>query len=143
MRRAWPVCAPLLVLLLASGCATPGSAGPTVLEGTTWRIVEVDGTRVEVPDNVDLAPHFRILSAEGRVHGATGCNRFSGPYRADGTQVTFGRLQATRMACADPGLRAQEQRILEILREADTYVIQDEWLWVMAGGTHRLTAEVW
>lgn len=143
MSRAWPMPALLFTSLLAVGCATTGSGGSVVLEGTTWRIVEMDGERVRAPENVDLAPHFRILSAEGRVHGATGCNRFSGPYRADGTSVTFGQLAATRMACLDPQLQAQEQRILEILREADAYVIQDEWLWILAGGTHRLTAEVW
>lgn len=145
MRVRRPTLLSALALSLAafSGCATSGSGGGTVLEGTTWRIVEMDGERVSAPENVDLVPHFRIVSAEGRVHGSTGCNRFSGIYRADGVTLAFGQINATQMACTDPRLQAQETRLMEILRVADRYVIQDRWLWVMAGGAHRLTAEVW
>jgi heat shock protein HslJ len=133
----------MLSVASLSACATAGSGGGTVLEGTTWRIAEMDGQRVLAPEDSDLTPHFRIVSAEGRVHGATGCNRFSGIYRADGTMLAFGQVNATRMACTDPQLQAQETRLMEILRVADRYVIQDRWLWIMAGGQHRLTAEIW
>lgn len=128
---------------LLTACATSGGGQPTVLEGTTWRIVQVDGVNVEAPGDRDLAPHLRVLSAEGQVHGATGCNRFSGPYMASGTAVGFGPLVLTRMTCLVPALADQERRIVEVLQAADGYRIDGRWLWVMVRGEHRLTAEVW
>ena len=131
------------LLLPVAGCATTGGGEPVVLEGTTWRIVQVDGADVQAPADVNLAPHLRVLSAEGPVHGATGCTRCSGPYRADGVRVGFGPLATTRMACVDQALGDQEQRILTVLQAADGYRIDGRWLWLMVGGTHRMTLEVW
>ncbi len=135
--------AALVALPFLTACATGGGGPPTRLEGTTWRIVQVDGQRVRAPDDRDLAPHLRVISAEGQVHGATGCNRFSGPYMASGTAVGFGPLALTRMACLVPALADQERRIVEILQSADGYRIDGRWLWLMVRGEHRLTAEVW
>ncbi len=39
---------------------------------------------------------------EGRVAGTTGCNRFSGGYRVEGPNLSFGALAMTRMACLPP-----------------------------------------
>lgn len=134
----------LLVAVLGAGaCATTGDGEPAVLEGTTWRMVQVDGVDVETPRDVNLAPHLRVLSAEGEVHGATGCNRFSGPYRADGRGVAFGALVTTRAACVDPALQAQEGRIMDVLGSVDGYRIDGRWLWLMVQGQPRMTLEVW
>jgi heat shock protein HslJ len=140
MRRT---CTTLALALTLTACASASGGGSAVLEGTTWRIVQVDGQNVDAPTNVDLAPHLRVLSAEGRVHGAAGCNRFSGPYQADGTSVRFGPLVTTRMACADGGRQALEGRILDALQAADGYRIDGRHLWIMTGGQARLTLEVW
>jgi heat shock protein HslJ len=142
MRRSWTPLALALALPLAA-CASAGGGEPAVLEGTTWRIVQVGGRDVEPTEEVDYSPHFRILSAEGRVHGATGCNRFSGPYQADGTHVAFGPIITSRMMCRDPALQDVEGSILEVLEAADGYRIQGRWLWLMVGGEPRMTLEVW
>lgn len=39
---------------------------------------------------------------EGRVSGTTGCNRYSGTYRLEGTGLSVGSLAMTRMACIPP-----------------------------------------
>jgi heat shock protein HslJ len=147
MCRSWTARArtvsALTLALASAGCATGRGGQPPVLEGTTWRIVQVDGAEVRAPADVNMAPHFRILSAEGQVHGATGCNRFSGRYRADGASVAFGTLTTTGMACRDGALQDQEQRILDVLDAADGYRIDGRWLWLMTAGQHRMTLEVW
>ncbi len=142
MRRLAPMFAASLLVL---GCATGGGRSdvPAVLEGTTWRIVQVNGQPVPAGNDVNLAPHLLILSAEGKVYGATGCNRFSGPYRSDGTHVTFGPLATTRTTCRAPAGQARERTILEALQAVDGYQIEGRWLWLSEGADLRITAEVW
>jgi putative lipoprotein len=133
----------LLAAALATGCATGGGQPPRELEGTIWRIVQVDGLPVERGDDVDLAPHLRVIAADGQVHGATGCNRFSGYYQKNGTRVSFGPIATTRAMCVRPPRQDMEARILDVLNTADGFQLEGRWLWIMVGGQARLTAEVW
>jgi heat shock protein HslJ len=69
------------------------------LEGTAWNAVELYGTAVPA----DLAPADRrphlVFGAGGRLSGADGCNRLTGPYTVKGNGITFGAIAGTRMAC--------------------------------------------
>ncbi len=143
MRFAWRTLVLSLTALTFTACATGGRNGPPVLEGTTWRVVQVDGQRVDKGDDVDLAPHFRVISEDGMVHGATGCNRFSATYQATGTTFGLGPMAMTRALCGDPGRQWVEDHIVEVMAAADGYRMQDGWLWITVGGQARLTAEVW
>lgn len=143
MRHAWRTLVFSMTALLTTACATGGRNGPPVLEGTTWRIVQVDGQNVDKGKDLNLAPHFRVISEEGMVHGATGCNRFSATYQATGTAFGLGPIAMTRAMCADPGRQWVEDHISEVLASVDGYRMQDGWLWLTVNGTARLTAEVW
>jgi heat shock protein HslJ len=72
---------------------------PGTLEGTSWTAVEVYGTPV-TPQvaSPDRDPHL-VFGAGGRVAGADGCNRLTGPYTVKGNGITFGDLAGTQMAC--------------------------------------------
>jgi heat shock protein HslJ len=48
-----------------------------------------------------------IAFAGGTASGSSGCNRFTGIYEEEGHSVSFGRLAATRMACADEVMTAE------------------------------------
>jgi heat shock protein HslJ len=127
-----------------SGCVTlGGGSAPVVLEGTLWRLVRIDEQPIVAPPDARVWPQFRITSADAVVRGATGCNTFSGPYRADGTRVGFGPLATTEGACADASLADQERRMLDILASADGYRIQGRTLTVMIQGRPRMRFEVW
>ena len=84
--------------------APMGRAGPPAsptLEGTEWMLSDhlgPDGALVPVAEEVTATASF----SEGRVSGTTGCNRFSGTYRVDGSSVSIGWLATTRMACLPP-----------------------------------------
>ena len=55
-----------------------------------------------------------MLTSEGRrVSGFSGCNRFTGSYELNESQLHFRPLAATNMACLE-GME-QEQRFLEAL----------------------------
>ena len=86
-----------LVTLALGGPETPQtSQNPLVGE---WTAIELAGTAV--PPNI--APHDRQpyleFTADGRVAGADGCNRLTGPYTVKANGLTFGQLAGTLMAC--------------------------------------------
>jgi heat shock protein HslJ len=86
----------LVTLALGGPEAPQTSQNP--LEGE-WTAIELAGTAV--PPNI--APHDRQpyleFTADGRVAGADGCNRLTGPYTVKANGLTFGQLAGTLMAC--------------------------------------------
>jgi heat shock protein HslJ len=86
----------ILVAILA---AAPAQTGTTErLAGTAWRAVELAGTPVPAPPSPEREPHL-VFGTDGRVSGADGCNRLTGPYTEKGDAVSFGNLAGTMMAC--------------------------------------------
>ncbi|MDY0058070.1 MAG: META domain-containing protein [Methyloversatilis sp.] len=105
--------ASLLGALLLAACAPYGGGGPP--DGR-WQIREV-GT-MTVPDEVDA--HIEFLP-DGRLAGRAGCNRYTGNWARQGHELRFGRIAATRMACAGPAMDI-ESRLFEMM---DKVVRQD------------------
>ena len=69
------------------------------LEGTSWNAVALGGTPVPPQSAAsDRAPHL-VFGAGGRLSGADGCNRLTGPYTLKDKGITFGQIAATQMAC--------------------------------------------
>lgn len=99
------------------------------LEGTEWVLAEVVGG-VEVPGGVEAT--LVLEPAEGRTHGSSGCNRFTGTYTLAGGRLTFGMGALTRMACAEP-LMGLETDYLEALRRVGS--------WRISGATLELLGE--
>jgi heat shock protein HslJ len=116
-RHALPVLAPLALVVAA--CVTdprePAISTVPDLAGTHWTVTAIDGR--EPLRSVDLTADF---SADGRVSGDSGCNRFSGPFVQTGSTVNFGELLSTRRACEEPTRQHQEDRMLDIMRGATT-----------------------
>lgn len=78
--------------------STQGTSG--MLAGTAWNAVELYGTTV-APEVAPpgLRPHL-VFGADGRLSGADGCNRLTGPYTVEADGITFGQIAGTQMACA-------------------------------------------
>jgi copper homeostasis protein (lipoprotein) len=108
---------------LAAGPATPDSApshaSEVPLEGTAWRLVELDGKPVAAPAD-SRAPGFTLLVDGHKVQGSAGCNRMMGSYELTGSSLKFGPLATTRMAC--PAMEA-EQAYLKALGTTTRYEI--------------------
>ena len=97
---------PCIGAVLLAGClaGTGGGAvaadGPT-LDGTHWVLMELPG-RTLLP-GVAVTAQF----ADGRLSGSDGCNRYAGPFQAEGDRLSIPpSLAATQMACA-PEVTAQ------------------------------------
>jgi heat shock protein HslJ len=93
-------------LALLAACASgPGSqqGGPVPtapLTNTYWKLVELRGSEVDVPQGEQGEPHM-IFRDDGQVNGFSGCNRFVGEYTVTGANLLFDSMASTRMACPD------------------------------------------
>ena len=101
-------CIPIGVLLflgfaLAGTSQDPPQTPDTSvrLEGTRWTAVEVYGTPVTAKSS-DRDAHL-VFGPEGRLSGADGCNRLTGPYTVKANGITFGQIAGTQMFCAEAG----------------------------------------
>jgi heat shock protein HslJ len=83
--------------------ASPAPAG---IVGRQWRLSMIDGAPLPSTRAVTLA-----LDAEGGVSGNSGCNRFTGRYRLQGSDLRIlPPLASTRRGC-EPNAMALEQRV--------------------------------
>jgi heat shock protein HslJ len=75
-----------------AGCASSSGSG-----------AELSGTDVEGQwEQADSEPRVYLdLAEDGGLTGSDGCNQLSGQWEVDGTEVDFGDLAATMMACED------------------------------------------
>lgn len=80
--------------------------------GIYWQAVEIEGQPVTLEASKQ-EPHL-VFTAEGRVSGATGCNRLTGSYEHHGSSLHFKPLATTKMACPPP-LAGLEQSFLQAL----------------------------
>lgn len=131
--------------LALAACSQPedgatAAAGPS-LAGTSWTVTAIDGAP---PIAGRDAPSI-AFDGEGRVSGATGCNRFSGGFAVgDGGTLTLGgdgaALATTRMACTDE-LNAQETKMLAVLEAVAGYAVEaDRLVLSNASGTSLIEA---
>jgi heat shock protein HslJ len=107
----------LALSLIIAGCASrtapnPAATAPgaeaaavapriavlTTLAGTSWRLVELDGSPAPEP-LAGWEPQSLEFNVDGlRVTGNGGVNRFGGRYTEDGNTLFFGPLAMTRRA---------------------------------------------
>ncbi len=89
----------------------PGADRPLV--GTVWHVIGGVPGIAPVPDTTVTV----VFAADGTVRGTAGCNYYTGSYQRDRQQLTIQGMDKTVMACLDPGVRAQEHRFLDVLRQ--------------------------
>lgn len=103
---------------------------PANLSGTRWRMVTIDGKRVDPATQTSL-------SFDGQTMiGSAGCNRFSAPYSSDGTRLSAGPIAATQMGCAEPAA-TQESSAFAILAKPVTIRFAIDGKMVLMGAAGR------
>ncbi|PPD41515.1 MAG: hypothetical protein CTY15_13435 [Methylocystis sp.] len=85
----------LAAFLLASLVSAASFAAPS-LTGR-WSITAVAGA-----DGLEVARTRAEFATNGRFASTVGCNRIAGKPQIAGSQMTFGPMMATRMACPGP-----------------------------------------
>jgi putative lipoprotein len=125
-----------LVLLALPGCMITDRQGTTELPGTSWQLVDLDGA-----EPVEGAVPTMVFGDDGTVSGNASCNTYSGEVSIDGSELTFGPLPTTRMACVDAAVAEQETAFLLALESVASYTIDSEGRLVLEGDA-PLTFEV-
>lgn len=109
-----------------------GVVPPSSLKNTYWKLVELDGQRLDENkiwlQMMQKHPasardiHF-VIRKNDLLTGFSGCNKFSGNVIADEINIKIGPLMSTRMAC--PAM-AVENQFHKLLTSADNYHIKGE-----------------
>jgi heat shock protein HslJ len=115
--RAVGVLAAVGLIVSSCGADRPDVATAAPLESTPW---EVDVSSVAVPGIEQAQPTLSL--ADGVASGFAGCNTYSGPYRLEGSNLRFGRLATTVMACGPAG-SAVETSYLDRLSRVAHYAL--------------------
>jgi heat shock protein HslJ len=109
-----------LIFTLALILAACGSTAPAAnLSGTSWKLVSYGPPASATPAAPSADPTL-TFDKDGTVSGNAGCNTFSGKYTISGSQVSFGPMAATLMACSD-ALMQQEAAVFNVLTGSRKY----------------------
>lgn len=104
------------------------------LFGRRWWLAEVEGTALRVSK-----PYIEFDREAGRFAGDGGCNRISGSFELNGTNLKFSRVISTRRACLDVETQRVETNFLRALEQVTGLQIQDDILRLYARGSAILT----
>jgi putative lipoprotein len=96
------------------------AVGPTesssVLLGTTWRLVSIEGREALAGVRVTA-----VFGDQNRVSGTAGCNAYAGSATLEGDRLKVGSMITTLMACGAEGVMPQEGAYLAALAKATAY----------------------
>lgn len=103
-----------------------------------WVLTDFQGRTIKAGGPHNEVPRLEISLSEDRVTGTTGCNRLSGPVKADSRRILFGPLITTKMACASE-VGQLESEFLNALREPLAYQVADMKLTLLRNGKAVMT----
>jgi len=94
------------------------------------------GSSWQLQGNARVTMQF---SADGRVAGRGGCNRYTGQAKIDGASLSFGPMASTQMACPGDAMN-QEREFLAALGKAERFQLMEGALLLFTqGSTQPLT----
>ena len=100
-----------LLLLLPAACARPpqgassGADFRRAVSGADWEVTELAGQ--PAPEGAGGRRATLAFDADSaRAGGFSGCNRYGGSYTVSGSELRFGELVMTKMAC-DRGMELE------------------------------------
>jgi heat shock protein HslJ len=121
------------LMLVSVGCLSLGAGGGTDLNGTAWQLETYAG------EQPLAGTEFTARFEDTQIQGNAGCNQYFGTYRLENGQLTITDLAWTEMACLDPeGVMEQEQNLLNLLGNAQTYQVEDGTLQITTADGERL-----
>ncbi|MCX7304719.1 MAG: YbaY family lipoprotein [Hyphomicrobiales bacterium] len=94
-------------------------SGATSLFGTTWVAEDIAGKGV-----IDNAQSTFSVTADGKVAGSGGCNRFFAQAEIKGDRIKIANAGATMMACPE-ALMDQERKLFDAFGKASAYRIDN------------------
>jgi heat shock protein HslJ len=122
MKNTFIAIALMASLIILSACASGGGQGGEIT-GTVWVLDSLNGKPLEAGTGITAE-----FSADGKVSGSAGCNRYSGTYEVSGSKITFSeQMAATMMACPQP-VMDQETAYFQALAAAKSFAVKGDQL---------------
>ncbi len=120
MKKLILIIAVITGLTLAS-CSTLTGSEEADLRGTNWKLISYGG-------KLPIAGKSMTANFDGKeLSGSASCNHYFGAYQIKGDQIRVEGLGWTEMACMDPeGIMEQEQAIMNMLSNSDTFTLQGD-----------------
>ncbi len=122
-----------LTLTVGQSAITLVEEPDQTLEGPTWTFDSILSADAVTSVAVVRPPTLTFAAGQvGQVAVDTGCNTGSGPYEATATEITFGPIALTRMACDDATAQV-EAAITTVLEGVVSYEIDADQLRLTKG----------
>ena len=113
-----------VALPLLAACTTAG-ATPTVIAGTTWSLVTIDGQK-PVSSRAAITLEAQAISADA------GCNGMGSSLQITPDRLLVGPIISTQMFC--DGVMEQERAVGKLLGASPHYKVEGETLTLTAPG---------
>jgi heat shock protein HslJ len=111
-----------LTIHTAEGDLTFQPPAQATLTDTLWVLSGI--AQGDAVSNTQIDSEITAEFKDGHMGGSSGCNSYSAPYEAEGTNLTLGQAVSTLMACADEEVNQREREFLTALAAVAQYEIQ-------------------
>ena len=122
-----------VVLIALGGCSSLQSGSKGDLTGQAWVLTELTGKTLVAGTSITA-----LFSADGKMGGSSGCNRYGGTYTVTGNTIQItSPLASTMMAC-EQEIMDQESAYLKALGEAKSFSVTGDQLTLKDGNSTLL-----
>ncbi len=128
MNKKWLVISLCVGMTILAACTSSGSQQGGDLTGKVWALTELMGKPPVAGTGISAE-----FTADGKVAGSAGCNRYSGTYTISGSNITFSSPMAMTMMMCEQAVMDQESAYMQALGEAKTFAIQGDQLTLTGG----------
>jgi heat shock protein HslJ len=129
-----------LTIAGANGTTLVFESEPSLpLEAVRWEITGLDNGKGGMASPL-AGTQLSLQLRGGTASGHAGCNGYRAGYVVDGNRLTVSGAAATRKACPQEGVMAQEQQFLAALQSAATWAVRGDLLEIRRADGARVIA---
>ena len=133
MSKKWLVISLCVGMMILAACTSSGSQQGGDLTGKVWALTELMGKPPMAGTGISAE-----FTADGKVAGSAGCNRYSGTYTVSGGNITFSTQMAMTMMMCEQAVMDQESAYMQALGEAKTFAVNGDQLTLTGGDGTQL-----
>lgn len=133
MNKIWLMLSLSIGVMILAACTSSGSQQGDDLTGKVWALTELMGNPPMAGTGISAQ-----FTADGKVSGSAGCNRYSGTYTVSGNNITFSSPMATTMMMCEQPAMDQESAYLKALGEVKTFAVNGDQLTLTTGDGTKL-----